>query len=351
MARTGNLYQRGAVWWWRKKIDGHVYRRSTGFTDLRAAERRAAELDVAVRKEALGWTPRKVPSFKEWVRTYAATYGPRKKDRRRERFILAHILPEWGGKSLNDISASDCHGYLSRREKEGAAPGTIAREVGLIAAIFRAAVRDRLIERNPWDGVKRPRYQARTRVLSKDEQSLLVPTLNAEYARLFTVVLGTGLRERELLGLVPEDITGNKSILRVRSDTAKGGKAREVPILPEVLEALEAQIKVEGRRAGERLWGQCSSAVVKYVQAAAKRVGIPPLCMHDLRRTFGTRCAVAGMPLPQLQRIMGHHSAEVTMRYYVHVQRHDLSQALAAVDLGLRIGESTKGGTATKTAA
>jgi len=102
---------------------------------------------------------------------------------------------------------------------------------------------------------------------------------------------------------------------------------------------------------GDHLWTQCCSAVVKYLQTAAKRAGIPPLCMHDLRRTFATRCAVAGMPLPQLQRIMGHHSAEVTMKYYVHLQRKDLSKALAAVDLGLGNAGNTERSTARKTAA
>jgi integrase len=351
MARTFNLFRRGDIWWWRKKIDGRVYRRSTGFEDLRAAERRAAELDVEARKEALGWTRPKVPTFGEWVKTYVATYGRRKKDGRRDRFILAHVLPRWAGRPLDEVSASDCYAYLVRREDEGAAQGTIAREVGLVSAIFRAAVRDRLIERSPWDGIKRPRYRARTRVLSLDEQAVLVPVLNAGYQRLLIVTLGTGLRERELLGLTPEDVIENERLLKVRSETAKGGKAREVPLLPEVIDALNVQAAAMKTEPGDHFWTQCSSAVVKYLQTAAKRAGIPPLCMHDLRRTFGTRCAVAGMPLPQLQRIMGHHSAEVTMKYYVHLQRNDLSKALAAVDLGLGKAGSTERSTATKAAA
>jgi integrase len=71
------------------------------------------------------------------------------------------------------------------------------------------------------------------------------------------------------------------------------------------------------------------------VSDAAKRAKIPPLCVHDLRRAFVTRCAVAGMPLPQLQKIMGHASAEMTMRYYVHVQEAELQRALGRFELGL----------------
>ena len=46
------------------------------------------------------------------------------------------------------------------------------------------------------------------------------------------------------------------------------------------------------------------------------------------------------MPLPQLQRILGHQSAEITLRYYVHVQQEELGRALARVDLRLGPAEA-----------
>jgi len=116
-------------------------------------------------------------------------------------------------------------------------------------------------------------------------------------------------------------------------ETAKGRKSRTVPIVAVVKHALEQQKAV--RRCGptDQFWTQRKNTVWKYVSDAAKRAKIPPLCVHDLRRTFGTRCAVAGMPLPQLQKIMGHASAEMTMRYYVHVQEAELrSEAYGTMD-------------------
>jgi integrase len=44
---------------------------------------------------------------------------------------------------------------------------------------------------------------------------------------------------------------------------------------------------------------------------------------------------VAGMPLPQLQKIMGHHSPELTMKYYVHVQEAEMQRAITQIELGL----------------
>lgn len=54
---------------------------------------------------------------------------------------------------------------------------------------------------------------------------------------------------------------------------------------------------------------------------------------HDLRRTFGTRCAEAGMYPAVLQKIMGHTSIDMTMRYYVHLEQASLITAMQEVTL------------------
>lgn len=50
MAR--NLYQRNGVYILRKTLDGKEYRRSTGFRQRNAAERRAAEIELERRQWA-----------------------------------------------------------------------------------------------------------------------------------------------------------------------------------------------------------------------------------------------------------------------------------------------------------
>jgi hypothetical protein len=59
-----SLYVRNGVYILRKTIDGREYRRSTLFRDRKAAERRAAEIELEIRKEAMGWTPPPVVTFK-----------------------------------------------------------------------------------------------------------------------------------------------------------------------------------------------------------------------------------------------------------------------------------------------
>jgi len=48
---------------------------------------------------------------------------------------------------------------------------------------------------------------------------------------------------------------------------------------------------------------------------ACKLAGIESLRIHDLRHTFGTRAADAGVPLPAIRDVMGHKSTKTTERY------------------------------------
>jgi integrase len=337
MAR--NLYQRNGVWIFRKEVDGRDWRVSTGFRDRRAAERRAAEIEVEVRSRGHGWIPRPAVTFGHWARTYNRSYGQTKRSKDRDSQILAHIQPNWQHRPLDAITRSECVTYINRRGHEGAKPATIMREIGLLKAMFNAAIREGLMTQNPWAGIKGLRTEPRTRVLGSREQVALMEALNPEYQRLVVTALGTGLREAELLGLRPRDIDRAAGQVFVRAGTAKGGRPRTVPLLPAVEEALDEQVRHRSCGPDDRLWRQSGSAVWKCLRAAAKRAKLEPLCVHDLRRTFGTRCAVSGMPLPQLQKIMGHASPEVTMRHYVQVGENDLRRALAQIDLGLKPSE------------
>ena len=334
-----NLTRRGDIYYFRRRIDGKLYRVSTGFSDLRAAQRRAVELEYEIRSGLRGWRKQTV-SFQAWAETYLKTHTVRKRRGQRDHQILAHVLPRWGCRPLDTITRTDCEAYLHERHQEGAKPGTLNRERGLLCAMFNVAIDDGLLTTNPFRGVRRVSTSRRDRVLDIDEQSALMGELNAAYRRLVTVFLGTGLRHDEARRLRPRDVKTDH--IRVREETAKGFKLRRVPLLPEVVEALEGQGAFRQCRANDRFWSQRQCAILKTVKAAARRAGLEPLTVHDLRRTFATRCATAGMPMPQLAEILGHSSTQVTSQYYVHVRMLDLSRALGRIDLKLRPTQDTK---------
>lgn len=57
------------------------------------------------------------------------------------------------------------------------------------------------------------------------------------------------------------------------------------------------------------------SRLLKRYKAAAKAAGIRDVRFHDLRHTFGTRMAAAGVPMRTLQEWMGHRDYKTTLIY------------------------------------
>jgi integrase len=57
------------------------------------------------------------------------------------------------------------------------------------------------------------------------------------------------------------------------------------------------------------------SKLRKRFKAALKRAGVPGITFHELRHTFGTQLAAAGVPLRAIQEWMGHADAKTTEVY------------------------------------
>ena len=63
--------------------------------------------------------------------------------------------------------------------------------------------------------------------------------------------------------------------------------------------------------------------------AIVKQAEIPPITVHDLRRTGITRALLAGMPSVLVQRMAGHKNIKTTMEYYTEVTKQDLRDGVA----------------------
>ena len=188
------LRKRGGIWYFRKMINGRLFRESTGFADKKAAERRANEIELDIRAGVHGWKST-IPSFAEWWDVYRKTYTPLKSARNRDAQIVAHFLPHFGARRLDDITKSDIVRYLNlRRTQMTGNPGhkkrrlvsesTVRRERGLLQSIFERAIDEGHDIRNPFRGIKRGKDKPRTRVLTLDEETLLLEASRSTVALL-----------------------------------------------------------------------------------------------------------------------------------------------------------------------
>lgn len=188
---------------------------------------------------------------------------------------------------------------------------TLNRYRAVVSAICSWAIRTGTLDQNPARLVRAAREDGqRTRFLSNEEEKNLLAKIEAShaaYAPLVRLALHTGLRRGEQWALRWEDVDLEAGILAVRR--SKSGRPRFVPINDVAREALLHLRK----RGGDMV---CPHKDPRHwFEPAAKAAGLARFRWHDLRHTFASRLAMAGVSLVAIQQLLGHASVQTTMRY------------------------------------
>jgi site-specific recombinase XerD len=149
---------------------------------------------------------------------------------------------------------------------------------------------------------------------------------------IIAVLLGCGLRRRELADLSFDHLQRREDRWAIVDLVGKGGHVRTVPVPYWVKQFLDdwftaAQIST-GKlfrcvcRSG-KVWGDGMTEKVVWhvVKVYAKKLAIPKVAPHDLRRSCARFCHAAGGELEQIQFLLGHVSVQTTERYLGCKQR------------------------------
>lgn len=143
------------------------------------------------------------------------------------------------------------------------------------------------------------------------------------------LLLGAGLRRDELATLtfdaIKQQPTKGGKLRTVLQVTGKGNKTRVIPVNKLLAERLKEwrEIVTKGyiarsvTKGKDKKIGNSLSAIgiFKLVNAYGQQIGKPELAPHDLRRTFAQLGYEAGVPLTQLQTLLGHESIATTQKY------------------------------------
>jgi integrase len=148
---------------------------------------------------------------------------------------------------------------------------------------------------------------------------------------LYLAAAMTGMRQGELRGLRWGDVDWLAGRVRVRRNYVRGEygtpksrrSSRSVPLADRLAAALDKHYKASAYQADEDLvfphpqTGNPidGSKLLKDFKAALIAAKVRKLRLHDLRHTFGTRMAAAGVPMRTLQEWMGHRDIKTTLIY------------------------------------
>jgi site-specific recombinase XerD len=233
--------------------------------------------------------------------------------------------------------------YRFHLEERGLAPGTINVRMAAVRRLAFEAADSGLLSPELAAGIHRVKGVRKlgSRLgnwLTAGEASTLwqLPdgqTLTGKRNRaILAILLGCGLRRRELAELTLESIQRREERWAIVDLVGKGRHIRTVPVPTWVKQTLDAWLTPAGIASGplfrcvcraDKLWGSGISekTVWHVVKKTATSMKIPQLSPHDLRRSCARLCHASGGELEQIQFLLGHVSVQTTERYIGCKQR------------------------------
>ena len=139
--------------------------------------------------------------------------------------------------------------------------------------------------------------------------------------------LGTGLRLGELKGLEWTDIDLRLRELTVRAEISKSHRDRVVPLTKMARRALAGVPAAD--RQGRVLGGHLLGSGNRSLQKACRRRKIPEVSWQTLRQWYCSALAMAGVPMPTVQRLAGHAAISTTAKYYTAVSHRHAKMEIA----------------------
>lgn len=320
-----------------RRIDGDRW-----LLEIRSSMQRGQYLDPAGAKITLG------AYFADWSQRQVWADGTHLA------MSLAVRHCSFAGVPLGGIRRSTVEAWVKDMQRAGLAPGTIRTRVNNVRSVLRAAARDRLIARDPSEGVTLPRQRRAEHAMQVPTPAAVSAALSAadEWFRVYVALAAfAGLRLGEASALQVGDIDFLRRQVRVqrqvqRTDGGgvkitppKYGSERVVFIPDELATMLAWHIQHVGVH-GDEQWlfsngrGEPphQNTVGHWWRSLFRRSGLERFRLHDLRHFYASGLIASGCDVVTVQRALGHAKATTTLATYSHLwpTAEDRTRAAAA---------------------
>lgn len=244
-------------------------------------------------------------------------------------FLGRHLGGPVGREALGRLEVTDLRAWMAARREAGLSGRSLARELSAVRQFHNWLEEREGLSCSAVQAVRAPKLPVRLPrpVAVVDARRVIAatgshpePWIAARDVAALTLIWGAGLRIAEALGLSRADAPLG-DVIRV---TGKGGKMREVPVVPAAARAVDAYLGLCPYPAapGQALFlgargGALQPGVLQKAMATARRaLGLPNSATpHALRHSFATHLLEAGGDLRAIQELLGHASLSSTQIY------------------------------------
>ena len=336
--------------------DGKRHRKTMG----KKEDARAEEMRLISGIVMGTWSLRvKDITFDKWLDEYFRDSEASKAEstHRNDKYrIEAHLKPYFENHILRNITPKMVDIYKTMRISERTpenevSNNTINHELICLSHIFRMAVRWGYVNQNPVSSVEKLKVAKRfPRYLSLEEIDRLLYACRGMYIYpIVMTAIHTGMRKSELLNLWWSDVDfENREIsIQPKKDWhTKNYRSRKAYMTPVLYETLREHRRFHVRNGiksdyvftykGKRIRNGIDASLAKAVEKAGlKANGQENVTLHTMRHTLASQFAMSGVPLRDIQELMGHQNVETTLRYAHLSEEHLRKQVLRGPFSGL----------------
>lgn len=229
------------------------------------------------------------------------------------------------GKRLPDIKTNDIRYHLAMYQTtRNVEKATVDNRRRNLSAFFSWLAKEEIIIKSPMIRIAKIKSEVEVKLPFSDDdiekmRCATMVTRNSKRDRaLIEFMLTTGCRVSEIVNL---DISHVNFLREEAIVKGKGNKERKVYISRTAMHYLQEYISDREINADSPLFANKSGkrwskqSIEKLIKSIAKKVEVDNAHPHRFRRTFATNALNKGMSVQCLQKILGHQSLDVTMKY------------------------------------
>ena len=317
------------------------------YTDWQGKRRKSTKRGFATKREAEEWLRNFLITqkadfdmkFEDFWKIYCADMETRLREhtmRTKKYIVELKILPYFGNKRVNDITAADIRQWQNELIKMGYSPTYLKTINNQLSAIFNYAVRYYDLKSNPCakaGSMGKSKAEEMDFWTGEEFRKFIDSVMNKRLSYMaFMILYWTGMRLGELLALNPKDVDLEKRTISItksyqrlgKKDVITPPKTSKIKRVITIPEFLAADIKdymdsLYDLQEDDRLFPITKYYLEHEMQRGIKESGVKRIRVHDLRHSHASMLIELGFSPLEIANRLGHEKVETTLNTYAHL--------------------------------
>lgn len=317
------------------------------YTDWQGKRRKSTKRGFATKREAEEWLRNFLITqkadfdmkFEDFWKMYCADMETRLREhtmRTKKYIVELKILPYFGDKRVNDITAADIRQWQNELIKMGYSPTYLKTINNQLSAIFNYAVRYYDLKSNPCakaGSMGKSKAEEMDFWTGEEFRKFIDSVMNKRLSYMaFMTLYWTGMRLGEFLALNPKDVDLEKKTISITKSYQRLGKkdvitppktpkSKRVITIPEFLAAdiKDYMDSLYDLQENDRLFPITKYYLEHEMQRGIKESGVKRIRVHDLRHSHASMLIELGFSPLEIANRLGHEKVETTLNTYAHL--------------------------------